>query len=460
MTSGWIKGMAAAGFAWASIAGAAVQERPPLSAYVLMTGDGPVARVVMTAADACPALTVDGRSMPMTVRAEPADLPQRPTKSTPDNSKASRFPVRICEARLPASAQTAAIADAALPLPRHKVRRIVVIGDTGCRIKASDNAYQACNDPNAWPFTRIAAQAAAWKPDLVLHVGDYLYRENPCAGHAGCAGTPWGYGWDAWDADFFAPAATLLRAAPWVMVRGNHESCLRAGQGWWRALAAQPLEPDRDCNNVADDVRGDDSPPFAVPLGGGAQIIAMDLAIMGEDVIATDDPRYAQIRAMQRQVAAMAKGHRFTFAADHYPLLGIAATEKKGALVIRPGNKAALSTLGVDDPSLRLTGIDILIAGHVHEWQQAELGPAHPSQFIAGMSGTQEDVTQVPHDQALSQEPAPGAHVRKFDSWTGGFGFMTLERSSARRWRVEVHGVDGAIIRRCTIAGRRSACAA
>ncbi len=51
-----------------------------------------------------------------------------------------------------------------------------------------------------------------------------------------CAGSPWGYGWDAWNADFFTPAAPLLAAAPWAAVRGNHESCARAGQGWWRFL--------------------------------------------------------------------------------------------------------------------------------------------------------------------------------------------------------------------------------
>ena len=69
-------------------------------------------------------------------------------------------------------------------------------------------------------------------PDLVVHVGDYHYRENACpAGDAGCSTSPWGYGWDAWDADFFTPAKRLLAVAPWIVVRGNHESCDRAGQG-------------------------------------------------------------------------------------------------------------------------------------------------------------------------------------------------------------------------------------
>jgi len=449
-----------AGLACWGATGAAVDQPSPLSAYMVMTGDGPVARTVMAGMDACPLLTIDGRHEAMSVRAEPADLPQRPTRSSVENSKASRFPVRICEARIPANARTIHVADRLLPAPHASARRIVVIGDTGCRIKASDNAYQACDDPEAWPFARIAAQAAAWKPDLVLHVGDYLYRENPCADHPGCAGSPWGYGWDAWDADFFTPAAPLLAAAPWVMVRGNHESCLRAGQGWWRLLAAQPFVAGQDCNDGENDARGDESAPFAVPLGGGAQIIAIDLAIMGEDAIPPGDPRYGQIRAIQQAVADMAKGHRFTLATDHYPLLGLAASNKRGLLRIQAGYASVRSTFGAADPSLTLAGIDMLVAGHVHEWQQADLGPRHPSQFISGMAGTQEDVTQVPADRALGQEPVPGAKIFRFDSWTDHFGFMTLERTGRRRWRVEVHDLTGQIIRRCVVKGRRSACGA
>ena len=64
------------------------------------------------------------------------------------------------------------------PLPRPNPRRIVVFGDTGCRIEGK--RAQACNNPNEWPFPKIAAIAARAKADLVLHVGDYLYREGPC----------------------------------------------------------------------------------------------------------------------------------------------------------------------------------------------------------------------------------------------------------------------------------------
>ena len=79
------------------------------------------------------------------------------------------------------------------------------------------------------PFAALATAAAALKPDLVIHLGDYLYRETPCpASFAGCAGSPYGDNWAAWNADFFVPGAPLLAAAPWIVIRGNHEDCARA----------------------------------------------------------------------------------------------------------------------------------------------------------------------------------------------------------------------------------------
>ena len=127
----------------------------------------------------------------------------------------------------------------ALPTVPQVINRIVLIGDTGCRLKQSDSAFQDCNEAKAYPFAALAARASAMKPDLVVHLGDLHYRESPCpADQRGCAGSPWGYGYDAWLADVFIPGQALLSAAPWVFVRGNHESCQRAGVGWHRFFDA------------------------------------------------------------------------------------------------------------------------------------------------------------------------------------------------------------------------------
>ena len=204
-----------------------------------MADEGAAVARSVTSDASCPAIVVDGRRSTMTLRAAAETLPQRPTASKPELSKASVFPAAVCEAILSKGVRKAYVLGHRLPVPHRRADRILVIGDTGCRLKAADSAYQLCNRDGAWPFARIAALGAAWKPDLIVHVGDYHYRETPCpedVAHAGCQGSPWGYGWDAWNADFFAPAAPLLAAAPLVVARGNHENCNRAGQGWFRLL--------------------------------------------------------------------------------------------------------------------------------------------------------------------------------------------------------------------------------
>jgi len=77
------------------------------------------------------------------------------------------------------------------------------------------------------------------------------------------------------------PAAPLLAAAPWLLVRGNHESCDRAGQGWWRFLDPRPLERGRDCNLAVEDDVGDFSEPYTVPLGTDWQWIVFDSSKVG-----------------------------------------------------------------------------------------------------------------------------------------------------------------------------------
>ncbi len=313
---------------------------------VLGPDGGAVARLITMEAN-CPALDVDGAMRPMTVRMPPQTMPLRPTRSTPSMSRPSAFPVLTCEAPIPAGTRNAAIGGHPLPLPKANPRRIVVIGDTGCRIKTGDNAFQSCDDPAQWPFERIADAAAATAPDLVVHVGDYHYRENACpATHPGCFGSPWGYGWDAWQADFFHPARRLLEAAPWIVVRGNHESCDRAGQGWWRFLDPRPLAPRQDCNDAADDAVGEFSEPYAVPLGDGsdAQFVVFDSSRVGLTALAPDSAMHRTYRAQFERAFALAAAKPQAHLLVHHPVLGFAANPGKPAAPY-PGNRGLQSVL-------------------------------------------------------------------------------------------------------------------
>ena len=455
--------LAAACLGLVSALGAEAAEAPPapLAAYVVMGADGAATARVVTAEPSCPMITIDGRRQAMTLRAGPETVAQRPTASKPALSKPSAFPVSVCEADLPKGTRSAKALGRRLPLAHRRVNRILVIGDTGCRLKATDNAYQLCNRPGAWPFVRIAGLGAAWKPDLIVHVGDYHYRETACpedVAHTGCQGSPWGYGWDAWNADWFAPAAPLFAAAPLVLARGNHENCFRAGQGWFRFLDPMPLTAARSCNDPADDLAGDHSAPYAVPLGGGAQIVVMDMANAPNGALAPSDPRAAQLRADYDALAELAGRAHSTLMVTHKPVLGFGGQSSGTKVTLFQGNGAIQAAFKAEDPAMFPPGVDVLIAGHVHLWEQVSFATDFPSQFVAGFSGTQEETVPLPARPPADFTPAPGAVIDRFSSWIQGFGYMTMQRRGDRRWAVTVWDVNGKVANRCRVDGRKSAC--
>ena len=191
----------------------------------------------------CPAVTVDQQAKPMQLRAEGnAQQAQAPDKNRAFDPP---FAVASCQLDLPAASKEVLLAGQPLAMPKAQAQRIVLLGDTGCRIKMPANGkgdpLQDCTSQDAWPWARVASAAAREKPDLVIHVGDYHYREF-CDDPKRCAelierGVAVSYGWLGWQADFFTPAAPLLMQAPWVFVRGNHENCDRGGEGWMRFLS-------------------------------------------------------------------------------------------------------------------------------------------------------------------------------------------------------------------------------
>ena len=142
------------------------------AAYVLLGPQGPVARAVLAQASSCPDITIDGAQQPMSVRALPD----------------ATFPVLVCERTIPAGATSASLENSPLPLPRPALKSIAAFGDTGCRLKSAKTAakegdindadaggkFQDCNNPTLWPFAQVAQSIADAKPDLVIHVGDYL----------------------------------------------------------------------------------------------------------------------------------------------------------------------------------------------------------------------------------------------------------------------------------------------
>lgn len=180
-------------------------ESKTLAQWVQLGRDGNASIRAITNG-ACPSVVFDGTAIEMRARSEPT-----PIFDAVGTTKS--FPVRVCETSVLENAVEATLDGNYLPLPRPNPRRIAIFRDSGCRL--TKHTSQACNDPKSWPFPKMAAIAAVSRPDLVIHVGDYVYRQAACPiGNSGCAGSSADLGWDAWNADFFKPAAPLLAVRP------------------------------------------------------------------------------------------------------------------------------------------------------------------------------------------------------------------------------------------------------
>jgi predicted phosphodiesterase len=321
-----------------------------------------------------------------------------------------------------------------LPLPVAAPERILVLGDTGCRIKGS--ALQACNDPRQWPFPVLAAAAARLKPDLIVHLGDYLYRENACpAGNAGCAGTPFGDNWPTWNADFFAPAAPLLSVASVVFVRGNHEDCQRAGPGWTRLLASAPFDPANIC--------ADHTSPYSVPLKAMTLVVMDNANAPDTSVDASAVPVYRQeLTALGSQTSPVwALMHRPIWAAVRGPL-GVPAGGN--ATIIE-----AAGTGGIPRP------VELLIAGHIHTFEAINYAGRVPPQILAGGGGDLLDKT--PEDlKGTIYQGSSGVSVKDGLS-INGFSYLLMTKAP-RGWDIQLYDQDGAPVRKCVFAGGRVDC--
>jgi hypothetical protein len=390
---------------------AAQQARP----WVQFAADGTLsARTIVASGSACPTATVDGSVVTMQPR------------GTPDIA----YPVQLCEARVPAATVRLAIGDVPLPTLPANVRRIAVIGDTGCRIDR--RSAQDCNDPAAWPFAATARAAAARRPDLVIHVGDYHYRENACpAGRAGCAGSPYGDNWSTWHADFFAPAAPLLAAAPWVMVRGNHELCRRGGQGWTRLL--DPHSPGGAC--------ADRSVPYRLSVGG-LDLLLFDSAD-ADDLLAPPD----KVAFYAGQLAPLlANAPARSWLLLHHPVWAMWQGEPTG-LTTNLTLQGAIR--GLIPPAL-----DLVMSGHVHDFISYDFGPQRPAQLIVGTGGD--------NLQKLGNEPIVGAAIDGMTVRKGfaleHFSYFIMERDPTGGWDGTLYTPDDNVLARCRLAGRELDC--
>lgn len=388
-------------------------------------GEGDSATIRAITDGACPNVVFNGVPSPMAARSRPGTRFQ--------NVRPADFNVTGCEVAIPRAGRSASIEGEPVNLPHPDPRRIVVFGDTGCRIAKGDRV-QACNDPGSWPFPEVVRRAAATHPDLVIHAGDYLYREEACpAGNAGCAGTPHGFGWDTWEVDFFKPADPLLRSAPWIFVRGNHEDCNRAAEGWFRFLDRAPLEQTcRDFSGI-----------YVSQLGSFA-VVNVDGARADDNVKNAADAA----RLLRQQFMAIRdRIPQEAWLVSHRPFDAM-----------RPGDQG---TANVTDNRLQddaisdlfPAGIRMLVAGHIHFFQAVDFAGHAPPQLVVGTGG--DNLSPIP-PMSVAGSQINGKTVAAASAYSG-FAYMVWDRS-ATGWTGTLFGFDGTAIDKCLLNGRSLLC--
>lgn len=369
----------------------------------------------------------------------------------------------VCEAVVPAGHTTAVLGGVPLKLPAANPRRLLVLGDTGCRL--ANGNYQNCvstTDAKPFLFPTMANDEAGFDADLVIHTGDIFYRDTSCRRPDGTEAFPgcdtesspnyltWGDTFDSWNADFFAPAVKLLAAAPWVITRGNHESCGRGARGWFALLDPHPFDlANVTCANKtgAAPVTGttpvysaDFQPAYVVPVGP-VNLLVHDSSYANDSAIDVNMAKNDDLD-MTALLNRMPKG-TYNAIVTHKPLFGL--THKPGPT--NSGNyteQFAYSGNATPGSAFRggvPPGVAFFLSGHIHSFQYVNFqdNAHYAPQIVVGTGGDNLDKAITPgvpvytlenqaftvHDSLTSTTMAQVTNASA--RWK--FGFAVLDRT-------------------------------
>ncbi|HIG68268.1 MAG TPA: hypothetical protein EYQ44_10765 [Porticoccaceae bacterium] len=397
-----------------SVAAVEAEPREPIASWVQYTASGVEARSVVNGP--CPRMTVDGDSVKMSVRALPI----------PDHVN------KVCSAKVKEGAETLTIAGENYPVPKNNPETILVIGDTGCRVSSSHGLYQACNNSSEWPFKRLAKSAASQHPDLIIYTGDYIYREAPCPeGNSGCKDTPYGDNKETWEADWLIPAQSLHTAAPMILTRGNHETCSRAGKGWYRYLDARPYYRGKCILN---------NRPWIADLGSHS-VAVMDTANLkdadGNDLTGRFENELIELNERLDEES---------WIMTHRPFWGYGADDTGEFSVQEPILQEAVRDVGLPDTT------NLLISAHIHLSEILEFeNSQRPIQMIIGNGGTQLVSDVEPIDEIDGEKIEEQRVLNQF-------GYAIMKKKGSRIWEINFHDQDGYLLERCTLKNKAMKC--
>lgn len=456
-----------------SSAGPTTQPQDPTSpaiyAYSLVaplkaSPSGLVARAVLPAASKCPQLEVQGAaSVPMARRA-----PGTTTKGAFDD-------VLVCSAPIPPGATSVSVAGHSIPAAMpDEVETIAAFGDSGCLI---NKVVQDCRKD--WPLRPLAEQIARARPDLIIHVGDYYYRERACPtddqdkcgdSPAPPSRVPFIDSAAGWRADYLDPASPLFSVAPILAVRGNHEVCSEAGNGYFLFMDYRSGSQDVCAPRPDGKAPVVQTKPWRIDLplitGKDLRLVVVDSAHGWDYGIS---PWSGRQRGLYQRAATMAKNPSgLTWLVTHQPPLAITTTKYD------PGNVPDWTNWVAVDQTVAsrglLTPYDALVSGHLHLSQVVKI-PGLPPQFVFGGGGTfldPPDGYDTPKYGPLATskgEPmVPGfkPYPRDQYRWIEVQHAFGLARPNAAQgaWDVQYVKPDGSTLATCTVRDEVPDCGA
>jgi hypothetical protein len=386
-------------------------------------------RLIVARESNCPSVGIDG-------------VPVATVERRPDLQRAEAFEaIKLCVAYHRARADSVTFSDGTeVPVRLRQSTsgpdRIAIFGDTGCR----GNPKQACKG-DKWPFGKIAANVAYDNPDLIVHLGDYLYTDND--------------NWTDWRKYFFEPARFLLKSAPWMLVRGNHEN-LQEGNQW---AGYEYFFGEQERLRLDDEIEG--AKPYAIDLSAKLRVIVADSSISfafkkvesgdlssancdtwpGKDKGICDVIK-AQLRFVVNLMPPPSESNPQVWLMTHVPVFGLEredeedkATKKKQKVDRIPKPSAMMLSAWMKN---RVTGINRIFSGDRHLLQVITPN-GQPIQIAVGTGGvnlddfpkTLDPLTNLGIDLGTVNESTNAADAPpSTDQWCGyqGHGYLWAER--------------------------------
>lgn len=431
-----------------------------LTAPVGMTRSGLVARAVVPMGNPCPSLR--------TTHAQGANkrtaMIERVAPATTNGAFASLL---SCSAKMPHGAISATVGGRSIPASMPKeTDRIAVFGDTGCRLKGS--IVQDCHSPESWPLAQISRSIAAERPQLIVFTGDFFYREAACetSNTAQCAGSPApGAGLPfkdtalAWQADVFTPMASVLAAAPIVVVRGNHEACNRGGNGYYiyfdprdgtEGTCAPQLNSSGQLVNPAEILNESFAVDVDVRGPEDLRLVVVDSAYGDGCTVTSILPQ--QITAYQA-AGRLAERANQSWLLVHRPVIGWQATNAcapNGAWLT--GDQQVGSYGLLDDYS-------VIISSHIHMAQAMNI-PGVPPQVVLGNGGTSLEPPAPFSLPTIGPNFVPGTAYPAPTSgwWDVRYGYALVRPRPNGNWLWQMKTPGSVLFRNCVLGSGTMKC--